>query len=161
MAKTVIILAILLCSNISGICSDTNTFIRGFNMTPFYLIHRDDYGGGIAFSTTKTNSVGVGFAVACINESGKLNFYSGSLSLRMGRTINLISTNYPINVYFETGVAANMRSFNTIFEQSIIGASVTKVFNNNNRISVGAGVGHNSRWMNDNFFIFTTTFSFR
>lgn len=144
----------------SEITTNNILFDSKYNITPFFLLHNSDYGGGISFSENKTNSIGIGVAFAAMNEKSKLSFYSGTVSLRYGKDFNLINTNYPIYTYFESGVCIDAFYPDKIYNQSILGLNLSRVISERNKISVGGGVGYNTKWSGDLFYILTCSINF-
>lgn len=157
----IVILNLLIVFNSnSQIVINTTIFKNGYNITPFFLLHNSDYGVGVSLSQNKTNSVGIGVAFAAINEKSKLSFYSGTVSLRYGKNINVINTNYPIYTYFESGACIDAFYPEKIYNQSVLGLNVSRAISERNRISLGGGIGYNTKWSGDFFYILTCSINF-
>lgn len=120
-------------------------FANGATVEPFVLYHSGDFGGGLAVTTSSTNGVNVGFALAAIGDhtSKRFDFYDATLSIQLGRQVTIPVINLPAYLYVETGPAVNLAHPDTILEQSIAGA---KIFFDKGKISIGAGIGQNSEW---------------
>lgn len=130
------------------------------NVTYFALKHKSDYGAGLAMSMIKKGSyLGYGTAIAAIREKGKLNFYDASLSLN-GKKAVAIGENTEVYLSLEAGMAVNLSQMNTLYEQSVLSLGISHKFNNNIVFHSGLGVGNNTKWKSDKFFIYSIGFSF-
>lgn len=133
------------------------SFADGINIEPFGIYHKGDLGGGLAVSTTSTNSLNYGFAIAAINETGangvkSISFYdtSFSLSYNGSLTVPVIGA---ADYYLETGAAIDAANPSAgIYNQSIAGLKKTFKLSDNFSVSLGGGIGYLSKW-NDSFYI--------
>lgn len=127
-------------------------FDNGYNVEPFGLYHKGDFGGGLALTTANTNGFNAGFALATIHDSSskKFQFYDASLSISLGKAVTIPIINKSAYLYVESGPAFNLANPTTVLEQSIAGS---KLYFLNNKLSVGGGIGHNSEWSSDVLYI--------
>lgn len=144
-------------SDFWGALKDAN-FANGATVEPFGMYHAGDFGGGLAVTTSSTNGVNVGFAVAAISDSAnkRVDFYDATLSIQLGRQVTIPVINLPVYLYVEAGPAVNLSHPNTILEQSIAGA---KIFLDKGKVSLGGGIGQNSEW-SEPFYIVHASWTF-
>lgn len=149
-------------STTSGICqiSNTNDISRFFIVEPFALIHKHDYGFGIDISTARTNILNAGLAFAAINENKKWQFFSATLSLKAGKQFNIPRVNIPIYCFIENGANMNMNNLRVINSQQIVGFKTWNKIGKRDLLSYGLGVGRNSTWGNDVFYVGYFSLSF-
>jgi len=127
-------------------------FSSGFTVTPFALIHKGDYGGGIAVETASSNLFNVGFALAGIHSTdpstkkGHFEFYDASLSLQIGQQIALPVVKWPTYMFAETGPAVNLKNPDAVLLQSVAGVKIKVYDKNGLAVWIDGGIGKNSEW---------------
>ena len=144
------------------------SFKDGINVEPVGIYHHGDYGGGLAVSTTATNSINYGFVIAAIQETTvhadgtktkAFDFYDGAFNVSYNG-----STSLPVlgacDYYIETGAAADLKNPSAgIYNQSSTGLKKTWAINDNDFVSIGGGALYLTKW-NDiayvGFFSFTS-----
>ena len=135
------------------------SFKNGIKAEPFALYHKGDYGAGIAISTTATNSLNYGFAIAAVQEtvvhpspknqlitSKEFNFYDTSFSVSYNGITDL-----PVigrcEYFAETGAAIDAKNpMAGIYNQSAAGLKKTWDINGNVSFTVGGGALYLSKW---------------
>ena len=135
----------------------SQSFKDGFDLAPFVLYHKGDYGAGVAFSTLG-NSAGLsyGFAVAAVQETAidtttglkhkSFNFYDGSVSINYNGTVDL-----PVlgncTYYAEEGPATDLKNIGAgVYSQTSAGIRKTWDVNGNVHISAWGGPMYLTKW---------------
>jgi hypothetical protein len=133
-------------------------FDNGVVVEPFAMMHKSDFGGGLAVTTGNTNGLNAGFALAAINDSAskRFDFYDATLSISYGGTVTIPVIKIPAYLYAETGPALNLAHPNKVLIQSIAGA---KFYFDKGKLSIGGGIGQNSEW-SDPFYIVHFSYKF-
>lgn len=140
---------------------NTNSYKLSFDITTFFLIHNQDFGGGIQIYNSTTNTVSFGGTLAIISENKEINFYDASLNVKFGHEFDLGEHLFPIYLYIQSGTSFNFNSLNNIYSQTIAGFSIKKQINTNHYLYFGSGIGENSKWgIKSLFYIGTVTFKF-
>lgn len=155
--------------------ADTHFNLKdGISVSPFGLYHKGDIGAGVSVHTMNTNGLRLGLALAGVNEHdvrsktifnsgpGHWDFYDASLSIGGNGTFHVPVLDWDLDLYLETGPAFNLVDLNTIYLQSVAGATKSFRLGGGKVLTVGGGVGHLTKpgWENGPFYIAHAGLSF-
>lgn len=131
------------------------SFKEGFTIAPFALTHKGDWGGGVAVETASTNALNFGFAIAAIHNGAtrRTDFYDATLSVSLQQPFTIPLIKKQAYAYVETGPGANLNKPTEPLIQSIAGVKMIFPIGSKWLIAGGGGVGHNSEWIEDVFYI--------
>lgn len=132
------------------------SFKDGFAVNPFVLYHEGDLGGGVSVHTANTNGLRVGLALAAVDEhdvhsglfnkgSSHFSFYDATISIGAKGNFVVPLVGWKLDLYLETGPAFNLASPDTLYIQSVLGASKSWAWGSR-VITLQGGIGHLSRW---------------
>lgn len=141
---------------------NTNSiFGMGFNVTSFGIYSKDNYGGGLSVYKNNKNLVNIGGTFAIIDEKGSISFYEASINLKVGKEFLIPKINRNIYLYMEEGIAINIKDFNTIFSQTVLGFAFRNDLSSKKLFYWGGGIGTNSKWgLQKPFILGTINFKF-